>query len=795
VLINQLNKIPIAVKMLLLTMFISIALWLVLDKYQLQDLRQAFLTETKHDLTKEAIEDRIHFDRGVRSINIAAKLISIQKPFLDYLAKQSDIPASSDSNPRFYHIDTPPQWLPKKSILRTFFNARYAIIIDAEGSVKEIYHNQPPHEAAESLPEELLNTSLLLRKLSHNQSYMTILGESPYIISAEVIKNSTFAATLLLASPIDNNFLSLISEMQPHNTITTLISHETGKVVASSKPTDIPSGAHVKDLQVAYLQTGKSFFDYGASDLELEFASFYPTDDAERLSNLILDINSHQRSILVVTLLLAFLLMSIWWSRRISQLARLTENFSKTKLGVSLNQHSSGDEIINLERNFKKLISEIEHSHHLLQQEIKLKATLADQLRHHGEELEKNNEQLQKEIDQRLQSEQELRTARESAEEANKAKSKFLSRMSHELRTPLNAILGFGYLLRTNTDQPLSDSQSDNVQEMLIAGEHLLDLVNEILDLSRIESGRLELKLECIAITPIIEKCLAQINPLATSNNITCKFDSGFTGLVEADQKRLKQVLINLLSNAIKYNKNNGTINIYCTKETQQIRVSIQDTGRGITDDAKQYLFKPFERIDSAYDGIEGTGIGLAMVKQLVEGMHGKVGVDSTIGVGSTFWFELPICTSTPTECVDTIIKDTKPANISNNNYKILYIEDNLSNQKLINRFLSSRNDIELFVAVTAEAGLDIIMNQQLDLILLDITLPGMDGFEVLKKLQSNPVTESIPVIAVTANATPADINQGMGAGFNEYLTKPININRLNDTLDRFLMKKTCNKD
>jgi PAS domain S-box-containing protein len=387
-----------------------------------------------------------------------------------------------------------------------------------------------------------------------------------------------------------------------------------------------------------------------------------------------------------------------------------------------------------------------------------------------------------RDIAERKLSEKRLMAARDEAECANAAKSEFLSRMSHELRTPLNAILGFGQLLAIETEHPLNKQQSQDVHEILNAGNHLLELVNEVLDLSRIESGHLSVNLESVSIAPIIEACVAQLTPLASASDINTTIELKKQYAVIADQMRLKEVLLNLLSNAIKYNCKGGSIHLSCAPiGNTRLRISVRDTGRGIAANALPRLFKPFERMESAYDGIEGTGVGLALSKKLLDAMHGDTGVQSVLGEGSTFWFELPLAENA------TLETEVNPDAVTTSNddcRKILYVEDKPSNQRLIQTVLATRNDIMLLDAANAEAGLDILANQHVDLILLDINLPGMDGFEALEKLKNNSNTRDIPVIALTANAMSGDIERGKAAGFVEYLTKPIDIARFLNLLD-----------
>ncbi len=396
--------------------------------------------------------------------------------------------------------------------------------------------------------------------------------------------------------------------------------------------------------------------------------------------------------------------------------------------------------------------------------------------------------QLNEELEQRVQQRTELLLkAKEEADRANNAKSEFLSRMSHELRTPMNAIMGFAQLLETDQETPLTPDQADNVREILHAGKHLLELINEVLDLARIETGRIELSLEPVEVPLLIGECMALLQPLTSGRQIELTLDIDGIGTVQADRLRLRQILLNLLSNAVKYNRDKGSVQIICRLAAEGIvRIAVHDNGRGIAADALPRLFKPFERIESAYDGIEGTGIGLALSKRLVEAMGGNIGVESVVGVGSTFWVELPAA-----EAKVYLPSGSGAAETMQSTYvtahTVLYIEDNPANLRLVQKIISTHTSLRLLDARTAEQGLELAKAHLPDLILLDINLPGMNGFEALRHLQEDPATCGIPVIAISANAMERDIKKGLAAGFTDYLTKPLDIPKLLALLDAIL--------
>ena len=401
-----------------------------------------------------------------------------------------------------------------------------------------------------------------------------------------------------------------------------------------------------------------------------------------------------------------------------------------------------------------------------------------------------------------------LSQARDEAERASSAKSEFLSRMSHELRTPLNAILGFTQLLQLPDEHPLSTQQADNVQEILKAGQHLLVQVNEVLDLARIESGRIELRLEALPLAPLVADCIALVQPLALARGITVAPllhpmpAESSTLALQGDATRVKQVLLNLLTNAIKYNCDGGQVLVAVLPAGKRVRIEVRDTGRGIAPEKQPRLFRPFERLESAYEGIEGTGVGLALAKQLVESMGGEIGVESKVDGGSTFWFalpagrlpELPVAADPKDHAGQLVpavpgVPPSAPVSVQNQR-RVLYIEDHPANLKLVKKIIGQRPALTLLDAINAELGLEIARRERPDLILLDINLPGMSGFEALKALQADPATRRIPVIAVTANAMKRDIDFGMAVGFAEYITKPLDVDRFLGIIDRYLFHR-----
>ncbi|NVB79865.1 MAG: PAS domain S-box protein [Kofleriaceae bacterium] len=384
---------------------------------------------------------------------------------------------------------------------------------------------------------------------------------------------------------------------------------------------------------------------------------------------------------------------------------------------------------------------------------------------------------------------EELRRARQQAEAASAAKSEFLASMSHELRTPLNAILGFAQLLQRDRKQPLSERQLERLGHVLSGGEHLLRLIDEVLDLARIEAGGIAISTEPVGVRDMVAEVVTTLEPMAQRAGIQLASEITEVADVVADRTRLAQILMNFGSNAIKYNRQGGHVAFRAAPRDSHVRLSVVDDGFGIPEDKRAKIFEPFQRAGQETGPIEGTGIGLSISKRLAELMQGSVGFTSVVDRGSEFWVDIPVhVAAADTEAArKPQVAEGSALAAAPAAHKVVYVEDNPSNIAFMRELMSDLPAVELLTAPTAEIGVELVRAQQPAAVIMDINLPGMSGFDAVKLLKAWPETTHIPVIALSAAALARDTSRAREAGFYRYLTKPVKIDELLDALNDVL--------
>ena len=460
-------------------------------------------------------------------------------------------------------------------------------------------------------------------------------------------------------------------------------------------------------------------------------------------------------------------------------------------------QKMSEDEVAQLVDSFNRMLAEIEQRTRELERSHREIAREAAERGAAQREVMRLNAQLEQRVHERTmqleQANSELATAMEEAKSASHAKSAFLSSMSHELRTPLNAILGFAQILSSDKLPSTVLQKKEFASHILKSGRHLLTLINEILDLAKVESGTLALSLEPVGLDDILQECQSMIAPLAAQRGIRMVFPASCRFHAHADRTRLKQVLLNLLSNALKYNRELGAVLVDCAMTSSDtVRLSVQDTGRGLRGDQLDLLFQPFNRLGQESGAEEGTGIGLVVTKRLVELMGGQIGVSSTVGVGSVFWVDLRATRPSPAlvappAAVPAVAPAPSAGGAEPGRATVLYVEDNPANVKLVEEMLRLRPELRLISAGDGHHGIELARAHLPRVILMDINLPCVSGTDAMRLLRADPLTADIPVIALSANAMPREVEKGMADGFFRYLTKPINIDEFCAALDTTL--------
>ena len=506
-------------------------------------------------------------------------------------------------------------------------------------------------------------------------------------------------------------------------------------------------------------------------------------------------------AVTALALLIAYLMtrrLGSFLTEPISSITEIAREVVSTRDYSQRAKRISDDEAGDLVDSFNAMLVEIEQRTGELEQSNQAIAREADERTRAQQEVMRLNQELEQRVHERTMqlelTNNELGLAVEAAKSANAAKSAFLSSMSHELRTPLNAILGFAQILTSDTLPTTLAQKKEFANHVLKSGRHLLTLINEILDLAKVESGTVNLSMEPVALDDMLAECRGMVEPMGQPRRIRMLFPETTGAVVLADRTRLKQVLLNLLSNAIKYNRDMGAVVFDCSVVGEQrMRLSVRDTGHGLRPDQIEALFQPFNRLGQENGAEEGTGIGLVVTKRLVELMGGAIGVSSSVGVGTVFWIELDLTEPVPSVLSGGTVlpigrrDGAQAAALSHSAHTLLYVEDNPANLKLVKEIVAFRTDLHLLAAPDAHLGIETAKAHQPHLILMDLNLPGMSGLDALNELRRDPRTSHIPVLALTANAMPRDIERGLDSGFYRYLTKPINIDEFNVAIDSTL--------
>lgn len=629
------RRVPLAVKMLVLIGLVGAAVWATLDLVQTARVRKVLTSELAERLEQQSRKNRTRFDAYVIAYERTARLTAARKDLIDYV--QGAVFMRSRTMRR-YRDDIPP-WLPQPSVLRSLVRIRYAALLDLPGRVREFFQ----YRSADP-PPALLRPTPLLVMLSRSQSYMTLIEGAPYLITSTDVegRGGSPAAILMLACPLDAEFLEQSQGPGSQGDIIALLKEDGLTVVASSRPELLPPGSSLAAEKEKFVVMGKSFFDQGASDLLVQFTSLAATSEVEAVGAAILKTDKQHRVLASLVLILTFAAIMFRLTRRVRGVTETITDFSQRVLKVpGTDAAVSGDELFILETQFQRL---------------------ADEIARNREALLAKTRELEQKVRERTQ---DLAAAAARAESASKAKSDFLANMSHELRTPLSNVIGFSEVIADGSAGPVSAEQMRYLDIIADNGRHLLGLINDLLDLSKIESGRMDLELCTINLKRLIEDVVSLFSEAAAKQRIDLAADiDGSVGMAAVDERKLKQVLINLMGNALKFTPEGGSVRVSVRRvgsqqsafgsqrlsteddrlTTEAIEISVEDTGIGIKDEDIPKLFQPFQQLESAMTKrFKGTGLGLALSKQYVE-LHGGVfSVESRAGAGSRFSFVLPL--------------------------------------------------------------------------------------------------------------------------------------------------------
>ena len=754
-----LDRFSLTGKMLLITLIVGILVWSLMGYIQARKLESIFISQLKTRLEMESQNDRMSFDMYTRAFSTSVKLFATMRNMDRYLSdKERDGWTANDNDSIKLHHDAPP-WYPKASVARALVTPDFALLLDPSGRIREAFIIENNVELV-TFP-----TERVLSMLSHNNILMTEIDGKPYIICASPVveEHSRPRAFLVLASSLDSDFLRESQSIGNETHITALIRSGDQRVIASTDTENLPEGIRLDETGDRFLVTGKTFFDYGVSDLLIQFTTIIPTDEINALSSRIQSEESKQKTLLSLVLIISFSLVMYSITGRISHLTRRVVRFSRENLGLVQDDIAGGDQLVILEDQFSRLENGI----------VEAKAQL---IKTNMELMDKNAE---------------LEEALIAAEAADKAKNEFLANMSHELRTPLSGILGITELL---LETGLTEHQRDYLNTVQGSADSLKLIINDILDFSKITARKLIMNEKPFQLRKLFDQSIEPLSVLAIDKGLSLIFavHPDVPDRVYGDESRLKQVLNNLIGNAIKFTDDGGVCvqldSVSRTGDVATLHFQVIDTGIGIPEDSQKHIFESFSQADSSSTrSYGGTGLGLAISSELVELMGGKLLLESSPGKGSKFHFTLTLKVADQSTSDEEQPAPATGAKQPVKPMRILLVEDNPINRKLAIAMLI-RDGHEITSVDNGEEAVSRSTDGNFDLILMDVMMPGMDGLEATRQIREKerPTGRHVPIIAITARAMTGDREKCIDAGMDDYISKPIIFSELQEKILAF---------
>lgn len=730
------DRIPLTPKMLIITLAIGVVIWAIQDYLVTKKMKGLSDAKLNEMLSRELQEDRIRFENYLGNYHAKAKLIVAQKRVLEYVLDAKRFPKPPAKIRQWLE---PPPWMPDTA--RGIIRIHYALLLDKTGKVREAYKGIP-----EPIPRTLLEPSDLLIQSSLDQTFITSFEGVPALLSSEAVKNQKgeIAATIVIAALLNDDFIISSGGLTQTRKIVGLITGDSNaKVIASNRPDLIPDGTALDSLIRDYVATGKPFFDWGASEVSIQFTSFMPKAEFENLNRSILNLERLQRAAISLIFIISSVAIMFVMTRRIRSMTAYITRASNDLLNMPAPLLKRGDEL----------------------------NVLIHQFRHF------TNEMI---------------AARNAAEAANRAKSVFLANMSHELRTPLHAVLGYSGLMKEEPD--ISREQKKRLDIISRSGEHLLNLINNVLDISKIEAGRVEMEEADFDLQEILHEMLSMMHAQAKEKglNFTVEQDPDLPRYVTLDKGKLRQVLINLIGNAIKCTDEGRVIlragvARWKTPDKAMLRFEVEDSGPGIAAADRERIFLPFVRLGDGVPARAGTGLGLAISKQYVELMGGRIGVESEQGKGSLFYFEVSAKVRVIEEMhIEPAYGSVAGLEAGQPRYRILIAEDQPENRMLLRTILEP---FGFDLRDTANGREAVVLCEKWDphLIWMDVRMPVMNGLEATRRIRETEAGKKVRIIALTAHALEEEGREILAAGCDDIVRKPYSQKEIFDAMARHL--------